>query len=1451
MDFPAGLTFVRATGGGTATSSQVQWHFPTTLGGGGSGSFAATFLMGNSIGSSLTLPLTYTQPAQGNRCSLSGLSPAIVVPVAAKAELSLQKTASTNLVAQNESFTWTLDFSNNGNADATGVTLTDTLPAGFAFSSASGGGIYDSGSRTVTWNLGTMLHGTHGSVTIQGQATAGSGSLNNVAQIVAANSPNANASSSVEIIQQQPSLALEKTANSTVKPGGQVTYGLHYENRGNATATSAEVTDTLPAFLSPLIIVGGTVSGQTITWSLGSIPPHTSGTLTYTALVVSEPANGDPILNSAALTAANASPVTDTFPVYVYGQPTIELEKTGPTTAEAGAFITYTLSYRNTGFGTATAVTVEDALPPNCTDASTGWGVNIGGNTWRWNIGTLPPGSGGSVLISCRIQPGMANGTILVNNADINSTEAFPVHRSFSTVVRSHPQLVINKTAITPNVVAGGPLQYAIEVRNIGNGAANGVSVTDSLDPNVNFVAASQGGTESGGTVTWNIGTLEPGEGTTRILYLLVDDPLPNGSTIQNYATVTSPQTNPLTSPLSSATVSSSPILQVTKKALSGSAQAGGQITYELTVSNRGNDQATQVVVTDLLPNITQFVTATGGGSFSSESDTVTWNIGTLAAGANSTVSVTLKVNNGVSNGTPILNSVTIASLGQQPKSSQVLTPVSSQTLLTLSKRVLTKKGDASAASASVVAPGQAVTYELAFSNAGNQNASQVKVTDNLPSHFQFQTASSNGLYDPNTRAVTWAIGDLAAGQTGTVQVTGLVESSLPDGTELVNGGMINSAQTSTTAQVTTHVSSSPRLEITKASTPIGTVAAGNQVAYRLVFTNTGTDVAHSAVMVDTLPALFTSAPVFMSGDGNYDANDHTVTWDLGDIPVGGSSSRDLVMLVPNDTPDGTPIINTVALSASNANAVNAQSTNTVGSHAALRTALTVDRPTAPPGTTITYTAEIQNIGNLTATAVTVEIPVPAGTTYLSNTAGGTLVNGKLIVNVGDLPPGSGRSFLIYARTGISLPNNTQIPAVSTAKATNAPPVTANASTQILSAPLLGLNKIAQDQVQAGGLLLYSLQYRNDGSGAATQVILRDTLPPQTQLVSASANGTYSNGAVTWNLGTLAPGQGGSVLLQLRADSPLENGSTLVNKASIASLENPPVSASASTSVSSAPILQVEKIASSSPVQAGGSVLFTLRYANVGNAIARAVQLIDQLPPGGTPLVYSNGDYDSDAGTLTWSIGDLQPGESGERVVTVAFSSGLSNGLILTNGAILTASNAPTQTMQIPVLIGSKPNMRLDLVTSQSTVKACDSFEYILDIQNIGNAVAQNIPVQIPVPAHTKFVSATAGGQLVNGVVTWNVAELTPGSGLNIRMILAVDCLLPSGTQIVTTAVTTPPGGTTTTTQSVVTVENGQPRQPPIPPNPIPTLNQWGSLMLAAFLMLAAAKRRHGLSLKP
>ncbi len=59
--------------------------------------------------------------------------------------------------------TYTLSYDNLSNAmPVTAVSIVDTLPPQLDFVSASGGGMYDSSSRTVTWNIGTLPEGSAG-----------------------------------------------------------------------------------------------------------------------------------------------------------------------------------------------------------------------------------------------------------------------------------------------------------------------------------------------------------------------------------------------------------------------------------------------------------------------------------------------------------------------------------------------------------------------------------------------------------------------------------------------------------------------------------------------------------------------------------------------------------------------------------------------------------------------------------------------------------------------------------------------------------------------------------------------------------------------------------------------------------------------------------------------------------------------------------------------------------------------------------------------------------------------------------------------------------------------------------------------------------------------------------------------------------------------------------------
>src|SRR5262245_29642399 len=83
--------------------------------------------------------------------------PAQVGPV-----LTIAATDAPDPVAAAGNLTYTLSYSNTGNANATGVVLTDTVPANTTFVSATGGGTLS--GAVVTWPIGNLTASASGSV---------------------------------------------------------------------------------------------------------------------------------------------------------------------------------------------------------------------------------------------------------------------------------------------------------------------------------------------------------------------------------------------------------------------------------------------------------------------------------------------------------------------------------------------------------------------------------------------------------------------------------------------------------------------------------------------------------------------------------------------------------------------------------------------------------------------------------------------------------------------------------------------------------------------------------------------------------------------------------------------------------------------------------------------------------------------------------------------------------------------------------------------------------------------------------------------------------------------------------------------------------------------------------------------------------------------------------------
>jgi uncharacterized repeat protein (TIGR01451 family) len=104
-------------------------------------------------------------------------------PPAPTIDLQITKTAAPASVTVGSQVTWTLTVKNNGPSNATGVTVADPIPAGFAFVSATSTQGTCTGGAMLNCQIGAMANGATVTITLVTTATA-AGSVLNTATVV-------------------------------------------------------------------------------------------------------------------------------------------------------------------------------------------------------------------------------------------------------------------------------------------------------------------------------------------------------------------------------------------------------------------------------------------------------------------------------------------------------------------------------------------------------------------------------------------------------------------------------------------------------------------------------------------------------------------------------------------------------------------------------------------------------------------------------------------------------------------------------------------------------------------------------------------------------------------------------------------------------------------------------------------------------------------------------------------------------------------------------------------------------------------------------------------------------------------------------------------------------------------------------------------------------------------
>jgi len=386
------------------------------------------------IGTVITNRATVTcQDADGNL--LPEASATVSTTISGGPELAITKTASSTVVVAGDILTYTITCENKGNTDATTTVVIDNLPAEVVFLNASTGSVYTTdppGGGIVTWNHGTILPGTSVSfwVTARTKASLAAGTtILNRANITSAEGKSAVTNHSA-LVGSAPDLTVSKSVTPrTIKPNGIITYSITYKNSGNRAASSVSIGDTIPAgttYVNGSSTAGGTLTGNLLSWTIGSVAAGAQGSVSFQLLVSSTASDGDIIRNTAALTSAAQGTInSNAVNTQVLSSPSILTVKTGlPDPVRMGDIITYTIQITNEASTNLTGLVITDPLPDHTAFVSADLGGILKGNDIVWSLGTLAGGASATVTLALQVLPFSDLNPVIVNRFSAIANEA-------------------------------------------------------------------------------------------------------------------------------------------------------------------------------------------------------------------------------------------------------------------------------------------------------------------------------------------------------------------------------------------------------------------------------------------------------------------------------------------------------------------------------------------------------------------------------------------------------------------------------------------------------------------------------------------------------------------------------------------------------------------------------------------------------------------------------------------------------------------------------------------------------------------------------------------------------------------------------------------------------------------------------------------------------------------
>jgi len=1121
---------------------------------------------------------------------------------------------------------------------------------------------------------------------------------------------------------------LEMTASVSPSPlvvGERAVYTVTVRNTGDADAT--DVTTTLPFTPDDALTVdsplptGCIASGQTVTCTEGTIPAGGSVTYDVPVTVLPSDSDGTNIALRATATAPGAQGASADLITQAYTKVDVEITKSGPAEVSPDGTIIYTITVKNNGPSDAVDVTWHDPTDGNLTTI-TSYPCGDTGLTVSCSVGTMAPGDVKTYQIKATVNHDVADDTVISNCATVytgTSPETNPDNNVSCVDTTVNPggggtpesNVEIVKTA-PATVEEGGTIDYSVTVTNHGPDPATDVVISDPIDVPFDSVESLPADcTLQDSTVTCVVDALAVDESRTFTYSVKLGPSVAAGTDVMNCAAVTSKNDKVVDDPDPSCVhteVVAKPTAEVTvAKAGPATADAGGTITYTLTATNKGPDDATHVVVTD--PTDTSLVTVTTvPDGCTIDGGTVTCDAGTLAPGESKDFTITAKVRDGVAAGTVIRNcdDVTSDTENPDPEGTHACVDTTVNQVTPVADVEVVKSGPATAHA------GGLIEYTVRVTNHGPDEATGVVVKDPIDTSLVTVVALPDDCAQTGG-TVTCQAGPLAVDETKTFTFTVRPAHDLAAGTEIDNcaqadsdGTELNPVPQPSCVQTVIEPRAAADLSVVKTGPP--TVRRHGRVTYALTVTNNGPGDAKDVVVTDPIdPSLIT----ITSLPAGCTASDGTVTCELGTLAAGDTRVLTITGRV-NRGIDGVVIPNCAQVYSDTFDphpANNESCVNTIVRPAPSRETHIEIRKSAPltarPGDAIEYPVTVTNRGPHDAANVIVTDPVDQSLVTVTQVPAECVLNGGTITCfIRHLAVGERETLTFtvkvrdHVRPGTLVDNCADAVSIVTILRDGKDSACAQTLIVPTAAAHLAISKSAPQRVRPGGTIRYRLSVTNFGPGDARDVVIADPVNESlVTITSRPAECRLANGTITCALGTLAAGETRHLTFAARVRPGVKPRTVIGNCAAVYSTTRDADPALGDTQ-SCVNTLVVKKTPAPKPpapktrtadvtvvkegpatVRAGGVIGYTIRVTSRGPDTATDVAVTDTINESQVTIAWLPAGCRPAHGTITCRVGTLHVGQVRTFRYAVMVRQGLRPGTRIENCARATSHHTALQ----------------------------------------------------------------------------------------------------------------------------------------------------------------------------